>query len=83
MAIEDGRLKIGGCDVVQLAKEFGTPLYVVDEAMFRSRCREYRAGLSAVYPKSRVIYTGKALLNVGDLPHRRARGARPRRRLRR
>ncbi|HLS91275.1 MAG TPA: diaminopimelate decarboxylase [Limnochordia bacterium] len=64
MAIEDGRLKIGGCDVVQLAKEFGTPLYVVDEAMFRSRCREYRAGLSAVYPKSRVIYAGKALLNA-------------------
>lgn len=63
MTIEQGHLYIGGCDVVQLAKRFGTPLYVLDEALFRSRCREYREGLSAVYPDSRVIYAGKALLN--------------------
>ena len=36
----DGRLSIGGCDVVDLAAEFGTPLFVYDEAHLRSRCRE-------------------------------------------
>ena len=36
----DGRLSIGGCDVVDLAAEFGTPLFVYDEDHLRSRCRE-------------------------------------------
>ena len=35
----DGAVTIGGIDVRDLAKEFGTPLYVVDEEDFRSRCR--------------------------------------------
>src|SRR5688572_20421983 len=36
----DGRLSIGGCDLVDLAAEFGTPLFVYDEAHLRARCRE-------------------------------------------
>jgi len=36
----DGRLSIGGCDLLDLAAEFGTPLFVYDEAHLRSRCRE-------------------------------------------
>ncbi len=36
----DGRLQIGGCDVIELAEEFGTPLFVYDEAHLRARCRE-------------------------------------------
>lgn len=40
-AIDDrGHLSIGGCDVVALAEEFGTPLFVYDEAQLRARCRE-------------------------------------------
>ena len=35
-----GRLRIGGCDVLELAHEFGTPLFVYDEAHLRARCRE-------------------------------------------
>jgi diaminopimelate decarboxylase len=35
-----GRLAVGGCDVVKLAAEYGTPLFVYDEAHLRSRCRE-------------------------------------------
>lgn len=35
-----GRLTIGGCDVLELAEEHGTPLFVYDEAHLRSRCRE-------------------------------------------
>ena len=37
---EDGRLSIGGCDVLDLAERYGTPLFVYDEAHVRARCRE-------------------------------------------
>jgi diaminopimelate decarboxylase len=37
-----GHTTIGGCDLVALAEEFGTPLFVYDEAALRDRCREYR-----------------------------------------
>ncbi len=36
----NGRLSIGGCDVLDLAAEFGTPLFVYDEDHLRSRCRD-------------------------------------------
>ena len=35
-----GRLRVGGVDLVDLAEEFGTPLFVYDEAHLRARCRE-------------------------------------------
>ncbi|NCG36749.1 MAG: diaminopimelate decarboxylase [Actinobacteria bacterium] len=35
-----GRLQIGGCDAIELAEEYGTPLFVYDEAHLRARCRE-------------------------------------------
>lgn len=59
-----GHLEIGGCDTVELARTFGTPLYVLDEAMVRARCRAYREGFAKAYPNSQVIYAGKALLNT-------------------
>ena len=34
-------LEIGGCDAVSLAKEYGTPLYVLDETTVRKNCRMY------------------------------------------
>jgi diaminopimelate decarboxylase len=36
----DGQLLVGGCDLADLAEEFGTPLFVYDEAQLRARCRE-------------------------------------------
>lgn len=36
----DGGLRIGGCDVAELAERYGTPLFVYDEAHLRARCRE-------------------------------------------
>ncbi len=39
-SVTDGRLSIGGCDVLELAEEFGTPLFVYDEDQIRARCRE-------------------------------------------
>ena len=53
----EGRLAVGGCDVVDLANEFGTPLFVYDEAHLRSRCRE----AVAAFPDG-VAYATKAFL---------------------
>ncbi|MYF80672.1 MAG: diaminopimelate decarboxylase, partial [Chloroflexi bacterium] len=37
---EDGVLQIGGCDVRELANEYGTPLYIYDEHTIRQTCRD-------------------------------------------
>jgi diaminopimelate decarboxylase len=54
----DGVLTIGGVDVRDLATEFGTPSYVLDEEDFRSRCRAWREAFS----DADVYYAGKAFL---------------------
>ncbi len=54
---EDGRLAIGGCDLIDLADEFGTPLFVYDEHHVRARCRE----AVAAFPDG-VAYATKAFL---------------------
>jgi len=58
-----GHICIGGCDVVDLVKEFGTPLYLFDEFTLRHKCREFKAEFSKHYPDSLVIYASKAFLN--------------------
>lgn len=61
VATESGHLAVGGCDVVELAAEFGTPLYVYDEASIRARARAYRAALERSYGgASLVCYAAKA-----------------------
>jgi diaminopimelate decarboxylase len=44
-AVDDGRLSIGGCDAVELARTFGTPAYIVAERSLRERARRFRAAL--------------------------------------
>lgn len=58
-----GHLEIGGCDLVNLAHTFGTPLYILDEEKIRLNCRTYIDALKDVYPHFEVVYAGKALLN--------------------
>lgn len=53
-----GSLTLGGVDVRDLAAEFGTPAYVLDEEDFRARCRAWREAL----PDGDVYYAGKAFL---------------------
>jgi len=60
-----GRLSVGGCDLRDLAAEFGTPLYVFDEADFRATCREFRREFEARWPAVRVAYAAKAFLCRG------------------
>lgn len=55
-----GHLEIGGCDVTDLAKEFGTPLYIVDEALVRQRAREFMEAFRATGLRHQVAYASKA-----------------------
>ncbi|QNK55416.1 diaminopimelate decarboxylase [Paenibacillus sp. PAMC21692] len=55
-----GHLEIGGRDVADLAKEFGTPLYIVDETLVRQRAREYVEAFKASGLKFQVAYASKA-----------------------
>lgn len=54
---DDGQLLIGGCDVADLAAEYGTPLFVYDEDQLRARCREAVAAFG-----DGVAYATKAFL---------------------
>ncbi|MCM8747841.1 diaminopimelate decarboxylase [Thermomicrobiaceae bacterium CFH 74404] len=63
-----GQLVIGGIPVPQLVAEFGTPLYIYDEATIRAQCGAYREALARHYPGPwRLVYAGKAYLSVGLL----------------
>jgi diaminopimelate decarboxylase len=57
---ERGRLVVGGCDVVELAREFGTPAYVYAEDDMRSRARAYLEAFRARTDHFEVIYASKA-----------------------
>jgi diaminopimelate decarboxylase len=57
---ELGRLCIGDVPLTEIADEFGTPAYVVDETDFRHRIRRYRVAM----PDVRLVYAGKALLTT-------------------
>ncbi len=58
-----GHLTLGGCDTVDLAEQYGTPLYVLDEATLRSRCRQFAGAFAGRYPNSQAVYASKAYIN--------------------
>ncbi|MBW4540150.1 MAG: diaminopimelate decarboxylase [Myxacorys chilensis ATA2-1-KO14] len=54
-------LEIGGCDVTDLVQQFGSPLYILDEASLRTACHQYRDAFKRYYPgESQVLYASKA-----------------------
>ncbi|MGW0508075.1 diaminopimelate decarboxylase [Streptomyces olivaceoviridis] len=53
-----GHLAVGGVRLAELADRFGTPVYVLDEAEVRHRCRTYRDA----FPDAEVLYAAKAFL---------------------
>ena len=56
-----GHLEIGGCDAVDLAKQFGTPLYVFDEKYIRDMMSIYRDTIAKEYDgNGLVLYASKA-----------------------
>ena len=59
---EKNHLVIGKHDTVELAKKFGTPLYVLDDDLFRKNCREYKNAIDKYYGgNGLVLYASKAL----------------------
>ncbi|MDA8443129.1 MAG: diaminopimelate decarboxylase, partial [Peptococcaceae bacterium] len=61
---EQGHLVIGGCDTVELAQEFGTPLYIMDEDQIRRTCREYYRSFVSRHGNAEVIYASKTFSTV-------------------
>src|SRR3954452_17699173 len=60
-AVVDGRLQIGGCDCEALAREFGTPAYVVAEDDLRARARAFAAALATHHGgPGEVVFASKA-----------------------
>ncbi len=60
---EEGRLCVGGVALADIADEFDTPAYVIDETDFRHRARRYRKALRAA-GNTEVVYAGKSLLST-------------------
>lgn len=61
LGVENGHLTIGGCDTVELAEKFGTPLYVMDEETVRNNCRMFKKSIDENYEKGLVLFASKAL----------------------
>ncbi len=59
-SVGQGHFIFDGCDTVELAKEYGTPLYVVSETAIRERLREVRLSFLEKYPGSYAVYASKA-----------------------
>lgn len=62
---EKGHLTIGKNDTVELAKEFGTPLYVMDEELIRKNCRAYKNSMDKYYDgNGMILYANKAFCSL-------------------
>ena len=58
-----GELILGGCKASDLAAEYGTPVYVLDEDTLRARCRSFIDEFRKIYPATSVSYACKAYIN--------------------
>ena len=58
---KDNNIEIGGCDLVELAQQYGTPLYVYDEKTIRTIAQQYKSAFSR-YPKVSMLYASKAFM---------------------
>ena len=58
---EKNHLEIGGLDTVELAKQYGTPLYVMDEEQIRKNCKIYKDAVDKYYDgNGLILYASKA-----------------------
>jgi len=58
---DQDHLEIGGCDVVELVQQYGSPLYILDEVSLRLACQQYRDAFAKHYQgQSQVLYASKA-----------------------
>lgn len=61
---EKGHLVLGGCDAVELAKTFGTPLYVMEEQVIRQVCQGYMKALRQSSLNGIILFASKAFLTT-------------------
>src|SRR5690606_5353010 len=61
---EKNHLEIGGVDTVELAKQYGTPLYVYDVALIRERARGFRETFERLNVSAQVAYASKAFSTI-------------------
>ena len=59
----NGNLEISGCDLVELAQKYATPLYVLDEDTLRSICQNYKEAFAS-YPQTRLLFASKSLCTM-------------------
>lgn len=60
----EGNLVFGGCDVTKLIKEYGSPLYVINESLVRKVCKSVKNTLDESGLDGKVYYASKAFINV-------------------
>lgn len=58
---EKGNIEIGGCDLIELANKYSTPLYIFDEATIRSMTQSYKDAFKS-YPNMRMMFAAKAFM---------------------
>lgn len=67
MTVKNGHLFWDGCDTVELAKTYGTPLYVFSQSIIEERCQELRRDFIDKYDNVRVAYASKAFSTMAML----------------
>jgi diaminopimelate decarboxylase len=67
LTIRNDHLWIGQHDTVELARTYGTPVYVTDEDRITWNYEQYAKALTALYPRTRILYAAKANGNLAVL----------------
>ena len=67
IALDSGHCLFDGVDLETLARQYGTPLYVVSETIVRKRCDELRKSFLSRYPGTRAYYASKAFQTLDML----------------
>ena len=62
MNVRENNIFVGEINTIELAKRFGTPLYVMDEEQIRDNCRRFRKAMESENQSNKVAYAGKAFL---------------------
>lgn len=62
MNVRENNLFVGEISTIELAKRFGTPLYVMDEEQIRDNCRRFKKAMKSEDKSNKVAYAGKAFL---------------------
>jgi diaminopimelate decarboxylase len=62
--IDGTDLRVGGCSVTAISNDFGTPVFIIDEATLRSRAREYIHEFKAQHSRSRICFAVKSFPSV-------------------